>query len=121
MTSRTASELQAAEMRVLRLIKGVNRRDRIRNAQIRAELNLVSLLDDIDRKKPRWDGHVNRMSEEKKLKQFFEWFPSSKRPLGRPRMRWIQGINKALKQRGTSIKEVEGSKIYERRGDGETF
>ena len=121
MTSRTASELQAAEMRVLRLIKGITRRDRIRNAQIRAGLNLVSLLDDIDRKKPRWDGHVNRMSEEKKTKEFLEWFPSSKRTLGRPRMRWIQGINKALKQRGTSIKEVEGSKIYERRGDGETF
>ena len=32
LTSRTASKLQAAEMRVLRLIKGVTRRDRIRNA-----------------------------------------------------------------------------------------
>ena len=30
-------------------------------------------------------------------------------------MRWIQGSNKALEKSGTSIKEVEKSKIYERR------
>ena len=55
-------------MRVLRLIKGVTRRDRIRNAQIREELHIVPLLDDIDRKKLRWYGHVKRMSEERKPK-----------------------------------------------------
>ena len=37
--------------------------------------------------------------------------------MGRPRMRWIQGIKKALEKRGTSIKDVEESKIYERRGE----
>ena len=59
-------------MRVLRLTKGVTRRDRIPNAQIREELNVIPLLDDIDRKKLRWYGHVKRMSEEKKPKQFLE-------------------------------------------------
>ena len=108
-------------MRVLRLIKGVTRRDRIRNAQIREELNVVPLLDDTDRKKLRWYGHVKRMSEERRPKQLLEWFPSSKRPLGRPRMRWIQGINKSLEKRGTSLKEVEESKIYERRGEWGTL
>ena len=52
-TSRTASKLQAAEMMAWRLIKGVTRRERIRNAQIRAELNVVPMLYDIDRKKLR--------------------------------------------------------------------
>ena len=87
LTSRTASNLQAAEMMVLRLIKGVTRTDRIPSVQIREELNVVPLLDDLDRKKLRWYGHVKRMSEEKKPKQFLEWFPPGKRPLGRPRMR----------------------------------
>ena len=59
-------------MRVLRLIKGVTRRNRIRNAQIREELNVIPLL---------------------------------------------EGFNKALEKRGISIKEVEESKIYERRGE----
>ena len=72
-------------------------------------------MEDTDRKKLRWYGHVKRMSEEKRPKQFLEWFPHGKRPLGRPRMRRIQGINKALEKRGTSIREVEDSKIYERR------
>ena len=83
-------------MWVLRLIKGVTRRDRIRNVQLREELNVVPLLDDINRKKLQWHGHVKRTIEEKKPKRFLEWFPPGKRPLGHPRMRWIQGIDKAL-------------------------
>ena len=72
LTSRTASNREAAERRVLRLIKGVTRRDRTRNAQIREELNVIPLLDDIDRNKICWYGHLKRMSEEKKPKQFHE-------------------------------------------------
>ena len=69
LTSRTKSNLQAAEMRVFRLIKGVTRKDRIRNVQISEELNVVQLLDDdLDRKRLRWYGHVKRMSKEKKPK-----------------------------------------------------
>ena len=72
-TSKTASNLQAAETRILRLIKVVTRRDGIRNVQIREVLNVVPLLDDIDRKMLRWYGHVKRMSEGKSQnKQFLE-------------------------------------------------
>ena len=38
LTTKTQSKLQPAEMRVLRLIKGVARRDRCRNADIREEV-----------------------------------------------------------------------------------
>jgi len=37
LTSAAKSKIQAAEMRVLRLIKGVTRSDRLRNEDIRAE------------------------------------------------------------------------------------
>ena len=48
LTTRTESKIQAAEMRVLRTIKGVTRRDRIRNTAIRAELKVEPLLDTIE-------------------------------------------------------------------------
>ena len=38
LTTKTQSKLQPAEMRVLRLIKGMTRRDRCRNADIREEV-----------------------------------------------------------------------------------
>ena len=48
--------LQAAEMRVLRLIKGGIRRDRCRNADIREEVAVGSVLEGIERSKLRWYG-----------------------------------------------------------------
>ena len=50
LTTRTESKIQAAEMRVLRTIKGVTRRDRIRNTAIRAELKMEPLLDTIEKR-----------------------------------------------------------------------
>ena len=117
LTTKTESRLQAAEMRVLRLIKGVTRRDKIRNTQIRQELNVLPLLEDIERNKLRWYGHVKRMGEEKKPRKYLEWRPQGKRPVGRPRKRWIEGVSSALERRGTSLAEVEESRRYENRGE----
>jgi hypothetical protein len=43
------SRIQAAEMRVLRLVKGVMRRDRLRNENITAELDMKYILQLIHR------------------------------------------------------------------------
>ena len=117
LTTKTESKLQAAEMRMLRLIKSVTRRDRIRNVNIREELQVRPLLEEIERNKLRWFGHVKRMDTEKKPRKFLEWRPPGKRPTGRPRRRWIEGVEAALKRRGTSLREIEENKIYERRED----
>ena len=53
LTRRTESKLQAAEMRVLRTIKGVTRKDRIRNTTIRAEFHVPPLLEEIERNRLR--------------------------------------------------------------------
>ena len=46
------------------------------------------------------------------------WKPDGKRPVGRPRKRWwIEGVEAALGNRGTSVLEVETTKRYhDRRG-----
>ena len=49
LTSRTESKIQATEMRVLRLIKRVTRRDRCRNTSIRAEVRVEPLLWSIEK------------------------------------------------------------------------
>ena len=116
LTMKTESKLQAAKMRMLRLIKGVKRRDSIRNVNIREELQVRPLLDEIERNKLRWFGHVKRMDTEKKPRPFLEWQPPCKRPTGWPR-RWIEGVEAALKRRVTSLREIEENTSYERRED----
>jgi len=40
----------------------------------------------------RWAGHVARMGEEKRVYKVLVKKPEGKRPLGRPRRRWVNNI-----------------------------
>jgi hypothetical protein len=44
----------------------------------------------------RWAGHVARMGEERKLYKLLVGKPEGKGPLGRPRLRWEDGIRMDL-------------------------
>ena len=63
LATKTRLRIQAAEMRVLRLIRGVTRRDRFRNVNIRRILEIQPLLNDIEKSRLRWYEHVKRMNE----------------------------------------------------------
>jgi hypothetical protein len=46
----------------------------------------------------RWAGHVSRIGEERKLYKVLVGNPEGKRPLGRPRRRWEDGIRMDLRE-----------------------
>jgi hypothetical protein len=48
----------------------------------------------------KWEGHVARMGEERKVYKFLVVKPEGKRPLGRPRRRWEDGIRMDLREIG---------------------
>ena len=48
----------------------------------------------------RWVGHVARMGEERGVYRFFVGKPEGKRPLGRPRRRWVNNIRTDLQEVG---------------------
>ena len=102
LTAKTESQLQAAEMRVLRAIKGITRRDRVRNTTIRSELKVTSLLEEIERNKLRWYGHMMRIEMDRKPKKYLLWKLEGRRPVGRPRRRWMEGVEVVLERRETS-------------------
>ena len=93
MIEKLKSRLQAAEMRTLRLIFGVTKRDIVRNVDIRRHLGLDPLLLEIERSQLRWFGHIQRMPPERAVKQIHQWRPNSRRPVGRPRLRWMDNIS----------------------------
>ena len=115
LTKKSESRVQAAEMRVLRMILGVTRRDRIRNDVIRERLNITSVLKIIEKSKLRWYGHVKRMEENRYPRKYLDWIPQGRRPVGRPRKRWIQGIEDAVQKRGRSLEEINQQEEYQDR------
>jgi hypothetical protein len=51
----------------------------------------------IKSRRMRWAGHVARMREERNVLQSFDGKTRRKRPLGRPRRRWEDGIRMDLR------------------------
>ena len=115
LTAKAKRKVQAAEMRALRLIKGVTRRERLRNDNIRKELNVMSIIDFVERAQLRWYGHVMRMGEEREPKRWLDWRPRGRRPRGRPRKRWLENIDEGLKNRGSSLQDVMQYRRYDDR------
>ena len=92
LTKKQQSKVQATQMNVLRRIEGVNRLDRVRNADIRERLNQEGVLDLVKRRQESWKDRLQEMSFEKTTKKVFVGEMEGKRPRGRPRLRWIDNF-----------------------------
>ena len=109
LSSRTESLLQAAEIQVLRLILGVTRRDRMKNTQIRQDLNVMPLLEDIEGNRLRLHCLVVKLNDEKRNKRKIAWVsPAVIRPFWWPRKTnwcsiWEEGY---VHQRGWENKDI---------------
>ena len=54
----------------------------------------------IKSRRMRWAGHVVRMSEERGMYRVLVGKPEGRRPLGRPRRRWVDNIRTDLQEVG---------------------
>jgi hypothetical protein len=61
----------------------------------------------INSKKMRWAGHVARMGEERKVHRVLVGKPEGKRPLGRPRRRWEDGIRMDLWRLASGVECIQ--------------
>jgi hypothetical protein len=51
----------------------------------------------------RWAGHVAKMGEKRNMYRLLVEKPDGKRPLGRPRRRWMDNIKMDLLETGLSV------------------
>jgi hypothetical protein len=104
LTLREEHRLRVFEKRVMRRMFGPGRDDmtgewrKLHNDELR---NLYSSPDII--RQMKWAGHVARMGEERKLYNVLVGKPEGKRPLGRPRPRWEDGIRMDLREVGLGV------------------
>jgi hypothetical protein len=100
------SKIQAIEMKYLRAVKGITRRDRIRNTEVRKELETEPILEYIEERQLNWWGHIQRMEDSRLARRIWEAKTTTKRDKGRPKETWDNTIAKNIQKRGNTVNEA---------------
>jgi hypothetical protein len=106
LTTKYISQIQSMEMRYRRR-EGKTRRDKDRNQTIRLGLGAMPLQSTIEESQLRWFGHVCCMNNERYPKMVWQARQQGKRPRGRPRQTWEDGIKDVLKRKGMDMTEAK--------------
>ncbi|XP_068231918.1 uncharacterized protein [Palaemon carinicauda] len=99
-------KMEVAEMRILRGMCGVTRRDKIRNKVISGTKGVRELLDKIQVSRLRWYGHVIRRVEQNIGRRVMEMEVQGTRRRGRLKRRWMDCIKGDLRSKGLTGDEV---------------
>jgi hypothetical protein len=106
LTLREEHRLRMFENRVLRRIFGPKRdevmgeRRKFHNEELHNLYSFPDIIMQVKSRRMRWEGHVTRMGEERKVYKVLVGKPEGKKPLGRPRCRWEDGNRMDLREIG---------------------
>ena len=107
-------KLRVFENMVLRIIFGPRRDEvtgewrRLQNEEINDLYSSPNIVRVIKSRRMRWAGHVARMGEERGAYRVLVGKPEGKRPLGRPRCRWVGNIMMDLQEVGYGYVDLIG-------------
>jgi hypothetical protein len=106
LTLREEHRLRVFENRVLRMVFGQKRDEvtgewrKLHNDEFRNLYSSPSIIRIIKSRRMRWVGHVVRMGAKRNAYRLLVGKPDGKRPLGRPRRRWVDNIRMNLGEVG---------------------
>jgi hypothetical protein len=106
LTLREEHRLRVFENRVLRRIFGPKRDEvkgewrKLHNEELCDLYSSPSIIRIIKSRRMRWAGHVARMGKKRNAYRLLVGKPEGKRPLGRPRCRWVDNIKMDLGEVG---------------------
>jgi hypothetical protein len=92
------------ENRVMRRIFGPKREEvtgewrKLHNEELHNLYSSPDIIKQVTSRRMKWAGHVARIGEERELYKVLVGKPEGKRPLGRPRHRWEDGIRMDLRE-----------------------
>jgi hypothetical protein len=72
----------------------------LHNEELHNLYSSPDIIRQIKSRRMRWAGHVARMGEGRNVYRVLVGKPEGKRPLGRPRRRWEDGIKMDLREIG---------------------
>jgi hypothetical protein len=115
LTLREEHRPRVFENRVLRRIFGP-RRDKVtgdwrklHNEELHNLYSSPNIIRMIKSRRMRWTGHVAQMGETRNVYRILVGKPEGKRPPGRPRRRWVDNIEKGLREIGWYGLDQSGS------------
>jgi hypothetical protein len=76
---------------------------KLHNEELHNLYSSPDIIREVKSRRMRWAGHVARMGEERKVYKVLVGKPEGKRPLGRPRRRWEDGIRMDLREIGLGV------------------
>jgi hypothetical protein len=94
------------ENRVLRRIFGSKRDEvtgewrKLHNEELRDFYSSPSIIRMIESRRMRWVGHIARIGAKRNAYRLLVGKPEGRRPLGRPRCRWVDNIRMDLGEVG---------------------
>ncbi|XP_068221829.1 uncharacterized protein [Palaemon carinicauda] len=100
-------KLDVADMRMLRWMCEVTRRDKIWNEVIRGTIGVRELSGKIQESRLRWYGHVMKRDEEYIWRRVMEMKMLGTSRRGRPKRRWMDCIKDDLRSKGLTCDEVQ--------------
>jgi hypothetical protein len=109
LTVREEHKLRVFENKVLRKIFGPKRDGvkggcrKLHNEELHNLYSSPSIIRNVKSRRMRWAGHVARMREKRNVYRLLVGKPEGKRPLGRPRRRWIYNIKMDLLEISLSV------------------
>jgi hypothetical protein len=106
LTLREERKLRVSEKMVLGRIFGPRRDEvtgewrRVHNKELNDLYSSSHIVQVIKSRRMRWAGHVARMGEERGVYRVLVVKPEGRRPMGRPRCRWVDNIRMDLLEVG---------------------
>jgi len=111
---RKERKLRVFENMVLRRIFGPRRGEvteewwRLHNEELNDLYSSPNIVRVIKSRRMRWARHVARMGEERVVYRVLVGKPEGRRPLGRPRLRWVDNIRMDIQEMGSGCMDWIG-------------
>jgi hypothetical protein len=92
------NKLLVFERKILRKIFGPNNENGIWRIKTNQELDEIikrkNIINFIRTQRLSWLGHIERMQGTRMVKAIYSWKHISRRPIGRPKTRWVNDVRK---------------------------
>jgi hypothetical protein len=90
------------ERKILRKIFGPRNENGIwrikTNQEIEELIKRRNIINFIRAQRLSWLGHIERMQDTRMVKAVYSWKPISRRPIGRPKTRWVDDTRKDIQK-----------------------